>query len=528
MEQGEAERAGLVLRAPQGKLYVGGQWVVPCLGRSLATYNPATEQEICCVPLATAEDVELAVRSARAAFLGTAAASAFTARSDNAGQDSGAPLGWGALLGKERARYLRAMAQLVEDRKEELAVIETLDCGKPLREARGDVEEAVAYLRYFAQLAEALDHNHESIVQVSDANFQVCVRKEPVGVVAAITPWNYPLLMAIQKVAAALAAGCTVVLKPSELSPLSALELGAIAQSAELPPGVLNILTGDGVHTGAPLASHKDVDKVSFTGSQHTGSLILQMAAPNIKKVSLELGGKSAMLVFDDTNLDAAVEWIMFGIFLNQGQVCSATSRLLVQEGIANELVCKLQEAVQLIRIGDPLTTEDPCMGPIVSESQYKKVLNYIQIGLQDGAELVAGGTRPTELDKGYYLKPTIFKNVPQNSLLWRDEVFGPVLAIRTFASEEEAIKEANNTMYGLAAAVLSQDPQRCQRVARAFQAGVVWINCSQLQFVQAPWGGFKKSGIGRELGPWGLDTFLEVKQICEWKGKQWGWYTNF
>lgn len=493
----------LKFEAPAGRLYLGGEWVPPVRGGSLATLNPATEQVICQVPLATAEDVDAAVKAARAAFGG-----------------------WGDTSGAERARYLRDIAQGIENRKEELAVIESLDCGKPLREAQGDVGEAVVYFRYYAQLAETLDAEQEASVALSnEPNFRVSVRKEPVGVVAAITPWNYPLLMATQKVAAALAAGCAVVLKPSELSPLTALELAAIAHTVGLPGGVLNVLPGDGPHTGAPLVAHTGVDKVSFTGSVATGSRILAAAVPDIKKVSLELGGKSAMLVFEDADLDAAVEWIMFGIFFNQGQVCSATSRLLVQESIADELVRKLQQEVQKLRLGDPLTCEPPCMGPLISQPQLDKVLRYIQTGLQDGAELVAGGGRPTNLSQGFFVEPTIFRGVPQDSALWREEIFGPVLAIRTFNTEEEALQEANNTTYGLAAAVLSRDPQRCKRVARAFRTGVVWVNCSQPAFVQAPWGGMKKSGMGRELGPWGLDAFLEVKQICAWDGSHWGWF---
>ncbi|ELR17639.1 betaine aldehyde dehydrogenase [Acanthamoeba castellanii str. Neff] len=365
----------LKFEAPAGRLYLGGEWVPPVRGGSLATLNPATEQ----VPLATAEDVDAAVKAARAAFGG-----------------------WGDTSGAERARYLRDIAQGIENRKEELAVIESLDCGKPLREAQGDVGEAVVYFRYYAQLAETLDAEQEASVALSnEPNFRVSVRKEPVGVVAAITPWNYPLLMATQKVAAALAAGCAVVLKPSELSPLTALELAAIAHTVGLPGGVLNVLPGDGPHTG--------VDKVSFTGSVATGSRILAAAVPDIKKVSLELGGKSAMLVFEDADLDAAVEWIMFGIFFNQGQ-----------ESIADELVRKLQQEVQKLRLGDPLTCEPPCMGPLISQPQ---------------------------LDKGFFVEPTIFRGVPQDSALWREEIFGPVLAIRTFNTEEVAVHPTTVTL---------------------------------------------------------------------------------
>jgi betaine-aldehyde dehydrogenase len=506
MEQLKAPPEEICL-TPRDALYINGAWVTPVKGGTFPVVNPATGEVFHNAPLATAEDIDLAVKAARQAF-------------DNDEEGS-----WRRTTGKQRAVYLRAIANKILELKLPLARLESLDCGKPLKESTNDMGDCATYFEYYAGLAEKLDNEQETPVEVPDPDFTTVVRKEPVGVVAAITPWNYPLLMATQKVAPALAAGCTVILKPSELSPLTALELAAIAHGVGLPPGVFNVITGDGPNTGAPLSQHPGVDKVSFTGSVPTGSRIMATAAADIKKVSLELGGKSPMIVFDDVDIDTACEWIMFGIFWNQGQVCSATSRVLLQETIAERVIGRLKEAVGVINVGDPLTTHDPAMGPIISQAQYEKIINYIRDAKEGGATLVTGGERPEGLERGYFLKPTIFANVDKSSRIWREEIFGPVLSIRTFKDEREAVEEANDTTYGLGAAVLSSDPQRCARVARAFRAGVVWVNCSQPAFVQAPWGGMKRSGLGRELGPWGLDAFLELKQICSYKGKHWGWY---
>jgi betaine-aldehyde dehydrogenase len=331
--------------------------------------------------------------------------------------------------------------------------------------------------------------------------------------------------MAAWKVAPALAAGCTIVLKPAELTSLTALELAAIADEAKLPAGVLNILTGAGSVAGQAIIDHKGVDKLAFTGSGPVGSKIMAAAARDIKRVSLELGGKSPFVVFEDADIDKAVEWIMFGIFWNQGQVCSATSRVLVQEQIYDRLMARLVEETQKIRIGNGLE-DGVLLGPLVSKRQYEQVLAAIEGARAAGATIACGGRRPEGFEKGYYLQPTILTDVPLDSDAWREEIFGPVVCVRPFSGEEEAIELANDSRFGLAAAVMSEDDVRAERVAAAFRAGIVWINCSQPTFTEAPWGGYKESGIGRELGRWGLENYLETKQITRYVSEDpWGWY---
>jgi betaine-aldehyde dehydrogenase len=353
------------------------------------------------------------------------------------------------------------------------------------------------------------------------------VRREAVGVVGQIIPWNYPLLMAAWKVAPALAAGCTSLLKPSELTPITALMLAEIAQESGLPPGVLNVLTGDG-QVGDAIARHPGIAKLAFTGSLATGSQVMQRASETIKDVTLELGGKGAILVFEDCDLDQAVEWILFGIFWNQGEVCSATSRLLVQASIAEALLDRLKQAAEAITIGDPLTP-GTLLGPLVSQGQYERVMGYIEQGRSAGLTLLTGGRKPQlppPLDQGYFVEPTIFVDVPTTSPLWCEEIFGPVLVVRRFDTEAEAIALANDSDYGLGAAVMSGDGERADRVAAALEAGIVWVNCSQPTFTEAPWGGVKRSGIGRELGPWGLENYLTLKQVTRYTtSKPWGWY---
>ena len=377
----------------------------------------------------------------------------------------------------------------------------------------------------YADLAEELDGRQERPLALPDARFSSLVRLEPVGVAGQIIPWNYPLLMAAWKVAPALAAGATVVLKPSELTPLTALELGAIAEEIGLPPGVLNVVSGTGREAGEPLTLHPDVDKLAFTGSVPTGRRVMMAAAQEVKNVSLELGGKSPFIVFGDADVEAAVEWVMFGIFWNQGQVCSATSRLLVEESLAPRLLDRLAEAAKRIPIGDGLAP-GRCSGRWCRAASTRRSSDSSTGRAQQKIPLLSGGGRPPGLDFGYFLEPTIFADVPVESELWREEVFGPVLAVRTFREEEEAVRLANDSPYGLAAAVMSADLERCRRVARRFRAGIVWINCSQPTFSQAPWGGMKQSGIGRELGEWGLANYLEVKQVTTYESRDpWGWY---
>ncbi|MGF6872389.1 aldehyde dehydrogenase family protein [Paraburkholderia sp. MM5477-R1] len=485
-------------------LYINGQWVSPLQGGTFDTVDPSNEKVIAKVAAATSEDVDLAVNVARKAF------------------DEGP---WPRMSGAERAAVLRRIGKGIRDRLQELAEIEVRDNGKPLPEALWDLGDAAGCFEFYASLAERLDADAEKPVALSDDRFSSVARKEPVGVAGAIIPWNFPMLMAAWKVAPALAAGCTMVLKPSELTPLTALELADIAAGAELPPGVLNVVTGLGKDAGAPLSEHPGIDKLAFTGSVPTGSRIMQAAARDIKNVSLELGGKSPFIVFEDSDIDAAVEWIMFGIFWNQGEVCSATSRVLVQREIYGRLLERLEEETRKITIGNGLE-DGVLLGPLVSEGQYEKVLEAVARGKEEGARLVTGGERPAHLDKGYFMEPVVFADVPEESWVWREEIFGPVVCIRPFDTEADAVRSANDSRFGLAAAVMSRDNERCERVARALRAGIVWINCSQPTFTEAPWGGYKQSGIGRELGEWGLNNYLETKQITRYDSdKPWGWY---
>ncbi|QSL92785.1 aldehyde dehydrogenase family protein [Ectopseudomonas toyotomiensis] len=486
------------------QLYINGQWVPPVKGGIFETIDPSTEELLAAVAAATAEDVDLAVKAARQAF------------------DEGP---WPAMSGAARAAVLRRIAQGIRDRQQELAELEVRDNGKPLPEALWDIGDTAGCFDFYADLAEDLDGHSEQPVALADERFSSVARKEPVGVAGAIIPWNFPMLMAAWKVAPALAAGCSMVLKPSELTPLTALELARIAHKAGLPAGVLNVVTGLGPEAGAPLAEHPGIDKLAFTGSVPTGSRIMQAAAKDIKNISLELGGKSPFIIFADSDVEAAVEWIMFGIFWNQGQVCSATSRVLVQRELYAPLLQRLKQEAEKVRIGNGME-EDVLLGPLVNKSQYDKVREAIVRGREEGAKLVYGGERPDGFAKGFYVQPTIFADVPEDSWIWNEEIFGPVVCIRPFDDEAEALRSANDSRFGLAAAVMSKDLPRAERVARKLRAGIVWINCSQPTFTEAPWGGYKQSGIGRELGEWGLNNYLETKQITRYDSEQaWSWY---
>lgn len=486
------------------QLFIDGAWVAPVKGGTFAVVNPATEKVIHQAPAGTAGDIDVAVAAARRAF------------------DNGP---WPRMSGRERAVYLRAMAAEILVRKHDLAHMEVLDNGKPMPEAIWDIEDTAGCFSYYAGLAEELDDRPEEQITLAEPRFTSKVVREPVGVAGAIIPWNYPMLMASWKAAPALAAGCCMVLKPSELTPLTALELGAIAQAVGLPEGVLNIVTGLGPDAGQPLSEHKGVDKIAFTGSVATGSRIMAAAARDIKNISLELGGKSPFVVFADSDIDKAVEWIMFGIFWNQGQVCSATSRVLVEESLYPALMARLVEEAGKIRIGDGLA-DGTLLGPLVSKGQYEKVLAMIARGVAEGAVIAHGGSRPAGLDTGYFLAPTVLTDMAEDSFIWQEEIFGPVVCVKSFTEEADAIRMANDSRFGLAAAVMSKDLARCERVARAFRAGIVWVNCSQPTFTEAPWGGYKQSGIGRELGRLGLANYLETKQITAFHSDEpWGWY---
>lgn len=472
------------------RFFIDGQWVLPAVPATLPVINPATEEQIAQVAAGSRQDVELAVRAARAAFTQ-----------------------WRKTSGAQRAVYLRAIARAIESRNEELAALSSRNNGKPLFEARIDIGDAVATYDYYATLAEQLDQRQNAPVALAAQGFTSTTRLEPAGVVALIVPWNFPFVTTAWKVAPALAAGCTIVLKPSEVTPLVELELGGIAEAVGLPNGVLNIVNGTGSQVGSALSEHPDIAKISFTGSNRVGELVMQSAARKVTSVSLELGGKSPMLVFEDADLDQSVEWILGGIFYNCGQMCSATSRLLIHESIAPQLLARLKAATEALKLGDAFT-EGVAMGPLTSETQLKTVLRYIERGRAEGLTLLTGGKRAAGFERGYFVQPTIFADVPTDSILWREEIFGPVLCARTFATEQEAIQLANESDFGLAAGIITSDPVRAERVAHALDAGHIWINSQQVVFPETSWGGFKRSGIGRELGPWGLNAYLEVKHI--------------
>lgn len=472
----------------RNQLYINGGWSPPAGGGTIEVFNPYTEEVLHRVAAGGPEDVDRAVAAARAALPG-----------------------WRALSGAERGKYLKAIADGVAARKEELARLSSINNGKPLAESVVDMQDVISSFSYYGRLAAELDHKQNNNVAVPDPSYRAQLTLEPVGVAALIVPWNFPLVTTSWKVGPALAAGCTVVLKPSEVTPIVELELGAIAHKAGLPPGVLNIVTGTGPGVGAPMTTHRDVAKISFTGSNAVGARVMAAAASGPKAIGLELGGKSPILVFADADLDQAAELVVGGIFYNAGQMCSATSRLLVEKSVAPALLERVVMAARELKMGDPLDAATR-MGPLTTRAQFDKVTSYVERGVKEGLRLLIGGGRPNGVDHGWFVAPTIFTDVPTASALWREEIFGPVLCTRTYSSEAEAIALANDTDFGLVATIATGDAARAERVADALEAGHVWINSPQTIFVETSWGGFKGSGIGRELGPWGLDAYLEVK----------------
>ena len=470
----------------QQDLLIDGRRVPAASGRSFETLNPATEQVIATVAEADAADVDAAVRSARAAFEGS----------------------WGRLRAAERGHLMLKLADLIRANEEELIALESLDSGKPVSAIRRqDLPAVLDTLTYYAGWADKI--NGQVIPARADA-LTYTVR-EPLGVVGAIIPWNFPLMIGMWKIAPALACGCTVVLKPAEITPLSALRLGELALRAGFPPGVLNVVPGFGETAGAALAEHPDVDKITFTGSPAVGRQILVAAAGNLKRVTLELGGKSANIIFPDADIDAAVKAAASGIFFNSGQVCSAGSRILVHESIHDAVVERLAARAQSMRLGDPME-EGTAMGPLVSAVQMKRVLDYIDIGRREGAVLAAGGARHGE--RGFFVEPTVFAEVEHGMRIAQEEIFGPVAAVVIFKDEADALRIANGTRYGLAAGIWSADIGRVHRFARRLKAGTVWVNTYGPTDVRLPWGGARDSGFGREHGDAAIENFTEPKAV--------------
>lgn len=474
------------------KLFIGGRWLAAHAAGEFAVYSPYTEQAIHRVAAGGAEDVDMAVKAAHSALPG-----------------------WRRAGGLMRGRFLAAIAKQIEGRAEGLARLSSLNNGKPLAEARVDMADAAASFAYYAKLAVELEESQDRDIPVPMAGYRSRLRREPAGVVGLIVPWNFPLVTTSWKVAPALAAGCTVVLKPSEVTPLVELELGRIAQDVDLPPGVINIVTGMGNDVGAPLTAHPQVAKISFTGSNAVGSRVMAAAAAGPKAVGLELGGKSPIVVFAGADEDLAADLIIGGIFYNAGQMCSATSRLIIERSIAAPVLERVGAAARALVPGNPLA-DGTTIGPLTTRAQRDKVLQYLASGRAEGLACLSGGGTPAGCNPGWFVEPTIFADVPVESRLWREEIFGPVLCARTFDTEAEAIALANDTDFGLVATVVGGDPDQANRVADAIEAGHVWINSPQTIFVQTSWGGFKASGIGRELGPWGLSAYLEVKHKTE------------
>mmetsp|Transcript_12726 Transcript_12726/g.23094 ORF Transcript_12726/g.23094 Transcript_12726/m.23094 type:complete len:582 (+) Transcript_12726:107-1852(+) len=473
------------------KLFINNRWVESVSGRTFETVNPATEEVICDVDWAQKADVDAAVRAAHKAFPS-----------------------WSQTNGSHRRDLILKLADLMEKHKERLAEVEALDNGKPYQVALHiDIALAIKCFRYYAGWADKMMGETMPI----EGKYHCYTRREPVGVVGAITPWNFPILMGAWKLAPALAVGCCIIHKPSEKTPLTALMIAYLAKEAGFPPGVLNVVSGDGPTTGEAISRHPKIAKVAFTGSTPVGRRIMKCAAEsNLKRVTLELGGKSPMIVCDDADIDQAVAAGQLGLFINSGQCCIASSRIFVQDGVYEEFIRKATKAAKSRCLVDPM--EDghknilAIQGPQVDEVQYKKIMKYIEAGKREGARLCCGGSRGGT--QGYYIEPTVFADVEDDMKIAREEIFGPVMVIMRFSTLEEAIKRGNNTDFGLGAGIFTKDAAKALATAHRLHAGTVYVNCYNVFDTSAPFGGFKQSGHGRELGPYGLDNYSEIKTV--------------
>ena len=474
--------------------YIMGSGKASSPSRYGTSVNPYNQESIATYPLATADEVDLAVQSAQSALAD-----------------------WRHLPSEERGRYLNRIADETEARADSIAAAITASCGKPITEAGYDVQDSVDCYRYYASLAASFDDDNNREIAVADAGFSSRMRREPVGVVGLITPWNFPTVTTSWKLAPALAAGCTAVLKPSEYTALPESFLAEICAAAGIPAGVVNIIYGE-AEAGSSLVNHPGVKKISFTGSTATGTHIARACADDIKNLSLELGGKSPIIVFNDADIDLAVDAVSGGILFNNGQMCSATSRLLVQQDIAPQLLQRLADTFAAMTPSDPASPE--CrLGPLANQIQFGKVCHYFSVAEQEGLKLLTGGRTYPHERCDLMVEPTIYSDVPATSQLWNEEIFGPVLCCQTFTTEDDAVARANDCEYGLAATVISGSDDYSASVAERLEAGHIWINTDQRVLPEASWGGMKKSGLGRELGPWGLHAFTEIKHITRSTG---------